>query len=94
MKKIVMAIALAFTLAACGDNVKKVDASSASKYTESVQAISKELSPEKQVQFAQALAKISATAFAEANSDQTKAFDIIKGKINGKSADDVIAAAK
>jgi hypothetical protein len=92
MKKLIVLIALVALVTGCGE--KKVDSSSDEKFKESIEAVKNSLSTEEKKQFEEA---VQVMAFSEignlfeaaANSEEMQRK--IKDKLNGKTADEIIA---
>lgn len=87
MKRLIIILSIVF-LAACGD--KKIDMSSKQSFNESTAEIVKTLSKEDQEKFAMGLMSVGMQSMMQANGDEQKGFELMKSKIDGKTAQDVI----
>lgn len=91
MKKLVIFILAMTLLTACGE--KKLDLTSEDSFRTSVVQISENLTKTEQEAFVKAIMKITIAATVEANYDDVKGKAILKEKLNGKTASQVITMA-
>lgn len=92
MKKLIIFFITLTLLTACGE--KKIDASSPESFKYSVQAIAKDLNGADLEAFQQAVIKISLVSSIEAKGNDAILEKILKNKLDGKTAAEVILIAK
>lgn len=93
MKKLLIVLLSVTLLTACGGE-KKVDVTSKESFKSSVQEIAKSLNDTEKQAFQKAIVKITLISGLEANGDETKVQEILKNKVNGKTASEVIKIAE
>lgn len=92
MKKLFFILLSVALLTGCGE--KKLDLTSQDTFKTSAQAIAKDLKGDDQESFKKALVKITMVSALEAQGDGDKINQILKDKLDGKTAADVIKIAE
>ena len=92
MKKLLAVIALSFALTACGDST--LDMSSPQAAQESIAKMEKDLSPEQSRELKGAITKISFQVAFASGGDEEKMMALLKEKLQGKTAKEIIEMAK
>lgn len=92
MKKLAIILMSLTLLTACGE--KKIDVSTKESFGNSVQEIAKSLNEADQKAFQQAIVKITVASAFEAKGDEAQIQELLKEKLNGKTAAEVISLAE
>lgn len=88
-KKIVLVLFVSLALVGCGD--KKIDTSSKAAFDRSTEEIAKTLEGEKKAKFELIVTRYSLQSSVQSLGDDEKALAILKEKLGGKTADEVLA---
>ncbi|UXM94803.1 hypothetical protein N5853_12000 [Bartonella sp. HY329] len=94
MKKLLCMLLLTVSLAACGSGEPKADMSTNEKMEQSLDEMSKKLSPEDATKLKNAVVAISINLAMANAGDQEKTLEALKEKLNGKTAKEIIDMAK
>lgn len=89
-KKLVVVFVFSFVLIGCGDGSPKIDASSKPAFQASIKEISSNLKGEDGDNFKKIIFKIVLAASFESGGDETKIQQILKEKLDGKTAKEIL----
>lgn len=90
-KKLLSVMVIGFALAGCGDSGNTIDFSSPEAVDKSAKIMTESLTNEAdKTAFRNALRKVFLQVVMESGSDEAKAIELLKGKLGGKSPEQII----
>lgn len=89
-RKLVTVLVVSFILVGCGEGLPKIDASSKSAFQASMKEISATLEGEDKDNFNRAIIGVVVAASFQVGNDEDKIQQILKEKLNGKTAKEII----
>ncbi|WP_392553394.1 hypothetical protein RHO14_05935 [Orbus wheelerorum] len=89
-RKLLAVLVVSFVLVGCGDSGKTIDFSSKSSMQKSVKEMSDTLDSKDKNAFQQAIVKVAFVASLDSNDDEAKLLSLLKSKLGGKTAEEII----
>jgi len=89
-KKLLAVLIVSVVLVGCGDSGKTIDFSSEETMQKSMAGMYDSLDGQEKIEFQQAVAKVIIATGVSSNGDEKKAMELLKSKLGGKTAAEII----